>query len=175
MTVSDEQFSAWLWQSLTRLADIILSLTRTSKVGYLRDIRRLTVAFSRARLGMYILGRRDVFEGCYELRQAFGLLLQRPDKLTLVTGELWPSQRKLPEDADETVPGEAVMEGVEHLGQYVFEMTQTKLEQLRAEQGLPTGEAMALETSQTTIQETEAIPEEYEDEQQAERLEAEEN
>jgi len=28
------------------------------------------------------------------------------------------------------------MEGVEHLGQYVFEMTHAKVQQLRAEQGL---------------------------------------
>ena len=41
---------------------MILSLTRTSRVGYLRDIRRLTVALSRARFGLYILGRREVFE-----------------------------------------------------------------------------------------------------------------
>ncbi|KAK3374879.1 P-loop containing nucleoside triphosphate hydrolase protein [Podospora didyma] len=116
---------------------IILSLTRTSRVGYLRDIRRLTVALSRARLGLYILGRRDVFEACYELRQAFELLLKRPDKLSLVTGELWPSERVLAHEADKDVAGGAVMEGVEHLGQYVYEMTNTRIKQLRAERGLP--------------------------------------
>ncbi|KAI0168458.1 intron-binding protein aquarius [Pestalotiopsis sp. NC0098] len=116
---------------------IILSLTRTSRVGYLRDIRRLTVALSRARLGLYILGRRDVFEACYELKPAFELLLQRPDKLTLVTGELWPAERLQASEGDESVPGEAVMEGVEHLGQYVFEMTNAKIKQLRQERGLP--------------------------------------
>ncbi|KAL2172214.1 hypothetical protein VTG60DRAFT_7058 [Thermothelomyces hinnuleus] len=141
---------------------IILSLTRTTRVGYLRDIRRLTVALSRARLGLYILGRREVFESCYELRQAFELLLQRPDKLTLVTGEMWPSKRRVSVEAnheerkeggeeahgepegEEAGPGqevvqlhgEAVMEGVEHLGQYVFEMTKTRVQQLREERGL---------------------------------------
>lgn len=98
---------------------------------------------------MYILGRRSIFEGCYELRQAFELLLQRPDKLSLVTGELWPAPRKLLEDDSETLPGEAVMEGVEHLGQYVFEMTQTKIEQLRAEKGLLPPEAVLLEAEVT--------------------------
>ncbi|KAH8895079.1 P-loop containing nucleoside triphosphate hydrolase protein [Thozetella sp. PMI_491] len=116
---------------------IILSLTRTSKVGYLRDIRRLTVALSRARLGLYILGRREVFEPCYELRQAFELLLERPDKLSLVTGELWPSERMLVDEVGKDVPGEAVMESVEHIGQYVFEMTKTRMEQLQSEQALP--------------------------------------
>lgn len=92
---------------------------------------------SRARLGLYILGRREVFEGCYELREAFEILLSRPDKLHLVTGELYPSTRVLAEEVEaKEVAGETVMEGVEHLGQYVYEMTQTRIEQLRAEKGL---------------------------------------
>lgn len=118
------------------MSDVILSLTRTSRVGYLRDIRRLTVALSRARLGLYVLGRREVFESCFELRQAFDILLQRPDKLQLVTGELWPSNRVLKEEEGQDVPGECQMEGVEHLGNYVFEMTNAKVQQLRAERGL---------------------------------------
>ncbi|KAI0024915.1 P-loop containing nucleoside triphosphate hydrolase protein [Xylariomycetidae sp. FL0641] len=120
---------------------IILSLTRTSRVGYLRDVRRLTVALSRARLGLYILGRREVFEACFELRPAFDLLFQRPDKLTLATGEMWPSERILAEEEGTAVPGEAVMEGVEHLGQFVFEMTGARVKQMRAERGLPEVEA----------------------------------
>lgn len=142
-------------------------------MGYLRDIRRLTVALSRARLGLYMLGRREIFEGCYELKQAFDILLERPDKLSLVTGELWPSQRKLSQDANETVPGEAVMEGVEHLGQYVYEMTQTRMEQLRAENG-PSAEAEVMAWDQMDIKETEPIVEEDEedDERPAEGFEA---
>lgn len=107
-------------------------------MGYLRDVRRMTVAVSRARLGLYILGRRSVFEACPELRPAFDILLQRPDKLALVTGELWPSQRVISEeDANGAVQGEVTMESVEHLGQYVFEMTNTRVKQLRAEQAMP--------------------------------------
>ncbi|KAG8415110.1 hypothetical protein J3458_008990 [Metarhizium acridum] len=113
---------------------IILSLTRTSRVGYLRDVRRMTVAVSRARLGLYILGRREVFEACPELRPAFDLLLGRPDKLMLVTGEMWPTERPNLED-NSPVEGEVVMENVEHLGQYVFEMTNTRLQQLQAQGG----------------------------------------
>jgi intron-binding protein aquarius len=116
---------------------VILSLTRTSRVGYLRDIRRLTVALSRARLGLYILGRREVFESCFELRQAFDILLQRPDKLQLVTGELFPSTRILKDEEGSSVSGETQMENVEHLGQYVYEMTNSKVQQLRAQWGLP--------------------------------------
>jgi intron-binding protein aquarius len=71
-----------------------------------------------------------VFENCYELRQAFELLLRRPDKLSLVTGELWPAERALAEGLEKEVPGEAVMESVEHIGQYVFEMTSTRVKQM---------------------------------------------
>ncbi|RFU73568.1 intron-binding aquarius [Trichoderma arundinaceum] len=102
---------------------------------YLRDVRRMTVAFSRARLGLYVLGRREVFEACPELRPAFDVLLQRPDKLMLVTGELWPTERSST-DEDGPVDGEVAMENVEHIGQYVYEMTNTKINQLQAEQGL---------------------------------------
>jgi intron-binding protein aquarius len=56
----------------------------------------------------------------------------------LITGELWPSQRIIADEGGKkTLPGETVMEGVEHLGQYVYEMTNAKLKQLRAERGLP--------------------------------------
>ncbi|KAL4902838.1 hypothetical protein BDW74DRAFT_157713 [Aspergillus multicolor] len=110
---------------------VILSLTRTRTVGYLRDVRRLTVALSRARLGLYILGRREVFESCYELKPAFDLLLQRPDKLMLAPGEMFPTTRTL----DDEIQG-TPMEGVEHLGQYVFEITQAKIKALGGQEGI---------------------------------------
>lgn len=102
---------------------IVLSLTRTRGPGYLRDIRRLTVALSRARLGLYILGRRSVFESCPELLEAFRLPLERPEKLILKLGEMFPTARMLDDKVEETE-----MAGVEHLGQYVFEMTRAKVE-----------------------------------------------
>ena len=119
--------------------DIILSLVRTKRPGYLRDVRRLTVALSRARLGLYIFGRRTIFESCPELRPAFELLFSRTDKLELAPGELYPSERLV----DEDVKG-SEMEGVEHLGQYVFEMTQAKINDLReGKDSLPPAEESA--------------------------------
>ncbi|KAG5937225.1 hypothetical protein E4U53_000048 [Claviceps sorghi] len=140
---------------------IILSLTRTSRVGYLRDVRRMTVAVSRARLGLYVLGRREVFEACPELRPAFDILLERPDKLMLVTGEMWPTERANAED-NSALEGEVAMESVEHLGQYVFEMTKTRLTQLQGPGGGEVVEAQAV------VDASDAIPEEAdEDEAQA--------
>ncbi|QDS75244.1 hypothetical protein FKW77_000563 [Venturia effusa] len=105
---------------------IILSMTRTLRPGYLRDLRRLTVALSRSRLGLYILGRKAVFESCYEVQDAFKLLFDRPNKLQLVVGEMFPTQRLLEAEVEYTE-----MAGVEHLGQYVFEMTGAKVKQLK--------------------------------------------
>lgn len=96
------------------------------------------MALSRARLGLYILGRREVFETCFELKETFNRLLARPDKLCLVTGEMFPANRKVDADAPSTE-----MAGVEHLGQYVFEMTQAKVAALKANGGvLPPPEAV---------------------------------
>jgi len=61
----------------------------------------------------------------------------------LVTGELWPSQRVLKEEEGNCVPGETQMENLEHLGQYVYEMTNAKVQQLRAERDLPEADLVA--------------------------------
>lgn len=53
---------------------IILSLVRTKHVGHLRDVRRLVVAMSRARLGLYVLARVNLFQNCTELQPAFQLV-----------------------------------------------------------------------------------------------------
>ena len=105
---------------------VILSMVRTKAPGYLRDIRRLTVALSRARLGLYILGRGEVFESSLELREAFELLFERSNKLSLVPGEMFPAARGVEDQVEATE-----MEGVEHLGNYVFEMTKAKVEALK--------------------------------------------
>ncbi|KAH7400689.1 hypothetical protein DE146DRAFT_735740 [Phaeosphaeria sp. MPI-PUGE-AT-0046c] len=121
---------------------VILSLVRTRSIGYLRDIRRLTVALSRARLGLYIVGRRSVFESVFELKPAFDILFQRPDKLTLVTDEMYgETARPAEAKAGQEIDGEAVMESVQHLGQYVYDMQNAKFAALKANGGqLPTRE-----------------------------------
>ncbi|KAH8732535.1 P-loop containing nucleoside triphosphate hydrolase protein [Phaeosphaeriaceae sp. PMI808] len=129
---------------------VILSLVRTRSIGYLRDIRRLTVALSRARLGLYILGRRSVFESVFELKPAFDILFQRPNALSLVTDEMYGETSRLA-DAEE-IEGEAVMEGVEHLGKYVYDMQNAKFEALKANEGqLPTREISMRDAQDTAI------------------------
>ncbi|XP_078089396.1 RNA helicase aquarius isoform X3 [Mustelus asterias] len=73
---------------------IILSLVRTKAVGHLRDVRRLVVAMSRARLGLYIFARVSLFQNCFELTPAFNQLTARPLQLHIVPSEYHPTDRR---------------------------------------------------------------------------------
>lgn len=53
---------------------ILLSLVRTTHIGHLRDVRRLVVALSRGRLGLYVFCRLDLFSRCAELQPAISQL-----------------------------------------------------------------------------------------------------
>lgn len=92
---------------------------RTRFVGHLRDVRRLIVAMSRARLGLYIFCRRSLYEQCYELQPTFQLLLQKPDLLALNLNEVTPFTDRHVED---TGPSRLVS-GVEEMANIVnYEM-----------------------------------------------------
>ncbi|CAL1411701.1 unnamed protein product [Linum trigynum] len=94
---------------------ILLSLVRTRFVGHLRDVRRLVVAMSRARLGLYVFCRRSLFEQCYELQPTFQLLLQRPDHLAL---NLHETSRYTERPAD-NIGQPYLVNGVEEMAQIV--------------------------------------------------------
>jgi len=79
----------------------------------LRDVRRLVVAMSRARLGLYIFGRRSLFEQCYELTPTFSQLIKRPTSLELVSNEVFPTTRQLNDEVPSlSLPGVLEMGGV---------------------------------------------------------------
>jgi intron-binding protein aquarius len=99
---------------------ILLSLVRTKSVGHFRDIRRLVVAVSRARLGLYVFCRQELFSQCHELKTTMDQFGERPSKLQLVLGETNPSERKVGEDVPEKKVFE--VEDVSHLGSVVHSM-----------------------------------------------------
>lgn len=72
---------------------IIVSLVRTNHVGHLRDVRRLIVTMSRARLGLYVFGRFSLFENCFELTPVFSRMAKRPRQLMLELEEGAGSER----------------------------------------------------------------------------------
>ncbi|KAF7727161.1 hypothetical protein EC973_007936 [Apophysomyces ossiformis] len=103
---------------------VLLSLVRTKSVGHLRDVRRLIVAVSRAKLGLYVFCRKDLFENCYELRPVFDQLAKRPDQLCLQLDESYPAERSIEDDVESTT----TMENVEEMGKFVFSLSKERLE-----------------------------------------------
>ncbi|PNW82948.1 hypothetical protein CHLRE_06g300750v5 [Chlamydomonas reinhardtii] len=100
---------------------ILLSLVRSRAVGHLRDVRRLVVAMSRARLGLYVFGRKELFANCYELKNTFRLLMARPTKLALVKGE---SYGVCSRQVDDPVAQPDLMDGVEAMSGLVAAITE---------------------------------------------------
>uniref|UniRef100_A0AC35GU44 Intron-binding protein aquarius n=1 Tax=Panagrolaimus sp. PS1159 TaxID=55785 RepID=A0AC35GU44_9BILA len=108
---------------------IILSLVRTNHVGHLRDVRRLIVALSRARLGLYILGRANLFRNCFELTPAFNQLCQRSTKLELLPSELFDTERL----ATDKLPMEpVVIQDADHIVRFSHEFYVNNLEFITA-------------------------------------------
>nr|XP_034177201.1 RNA helicase aquarius [Osmia lignaria]XP_034177203.1 RNA helicase aquarius [Osmia lignaria] len=97
---------------------ILLSLVKTRAVGHLRDARRLVVAMSRARLGLYVFARVSLFKNCFELTPAFAQLMQRPLKLQLLPEEHYPTER-LNDEIPSTPPME--IEDMPHMAKFVYD------------------------------------------------------
>ncbi|WKY11101.1 hypothetical protein Q1695_003001 [Nippostrongylus brasiliensis] len=107
---------------------IILSLVRTNNIGHIRDVRRLVVAMSRARLGLYVLCRANLFRNCFELTPAFNILCQRPGHLLLIPSEPYPTQRKVGERA----AGEPLqIENTVHMSTFVHDFYMSNMESMR--------------------------------------------
>merc|ERR1711972_946661 len=67
---------------------------KTVKIGHISDVRRLIVAMSRARLGIYIFGRIRLILNCYDLCPGLQLLLSRPTLLMLLPNVIWKQSSK---------------------------------------------------------------------------------
>jgi len=109
---------------------VLISLVRTKTVGHLRDVRRLVVAASRARLGLYIFGRVSLFKNCFELRPTFKHLMNRPQKLMLVEGENYPAKRQATHKIDGNI---LTISDMTEMAQYVYKMYVSKMEEMRGE------------------------------------------
>ncbi|XP_047537056.1 RNA helicase aquarius [Vanessa atalanta] len=98
----------------------LISLVRTKAVGHVRDLRRLIVAASRARLGLYIFARANLFRNCFELQPTFNQLVERSLELELVPGERWPAQR----GARAAVPDALALRvrDMPHMARYVYDV-----------------------------------------------------
>ncbi|XP_076656944.1 RNA helicase aquarius [Halictus rubicundus] len=110
---------------------ILLSLVKTRAVGHLRDARRLVVAMSRARLGLYVFARVSLFKNCFELTPAFDQLMQRPLKLQLLPQEHYPTDR-----LNDAVPSTSPMEieDMPHMAKFVYDYYMEKVSGMKESQ-----------------------------------------
>ncbi len=106
---------------------ILLSLVRTYNVGHLRDVRRLVVAMSRARLGLYIFARVSLFKNCFELQPAFNILMRRPLQLHLCPNEVYPGKRA----ASVTAPNPVIVYDMPMMSKFVVDFYKQKVLQLK--------------------------------------------
>ncbi|KAM9190178.1 RNA helicase aquarius isoform 2-T2 [Mergus octosetaceus] len=133
---------------------ILLSLVRTKAVGHLRDVRRLVVAMSRARLGLYIFARVSLFQNCFELTPAFSQLTARPLHLHIIPTECFPAARQNGERPSHQIH---VIKNMPQMANFVYNMYMHMIQSTRHyQQRLLPPPAMTEEAEVTPTQETEA-------------------
>ena len=80
-------------------------------------MRRLVVAMSRARLGLYVFARVSLFHNCFELIPAFQQLTARPLQLQLLPDERYP-----PQLMRAAVQTSLAMKDMTQMHQFVYDM-----------------------------------------------------
>merc|ERR1712217_69346 len=82
---------------------VIVSLVRSAQIGHVRDVRRLVVTTSRAKLGLYVFGRFSLYENCFELAPVFNRFAKRPQQLSLELNDDFNSDRLCGASTDPTL------------------------------------------------------------------------
>jgi intron-binding protein aquarius len=90
----------------------------------------LIVALSRARCGLYILGRVSLFGRCYELREAFTRLCKNKTRLRLLPTELFESEN-IRKSADTSPRGTIEIVDTAHMSQFVREFYNNNIDLLK--------------------------------------------
>ncbi|CAB3396590.1 unnamed protein product [Caenorhabditis bovis] len=143
---------------------IILSLVKTKNIGHIRDIRRLIVALSRARLGLYVLGRAELFMNCFELTPAMRVFAKYPPKLVILPHEPYPTERKVTERSQDGDPIQ--IEDTLHMTQFVHAFYMSNVDVMKANYELAMAQYME---SQRQLQPV--IDEEMQEETEEQKLE----
>lgn len=110
---------------------ILISLVRTKAVGHIRDIRRLVVAMSRARFGLYVFGRANLFRNCFELQPVFRLLMDRPQELHLLPDETFPCERTTDQDVSVLQDRTKIVHNMTEMADFVFKLYMSKVEAIK--------------------------------------------
>ncbi|XP_059617588.1 RNA helicase aquarius [Phlebotomus argentipes] len=131
---------------------ILVSLVRSKAVGHLRDVRRLVVAVSRARLGLYMFGRVSLFRNCLELQPAFKILLNRPLDLQILPHETFPCERTV----SDPLPGSVLtVTHMTQMAEYVYQFYMHKVNEMKV--AMETMQQMYAKTPEDILKEHQEI------------------
>jgi intron-binding protein aquarius len=107
---------------------VLLSLVRTNNPGHIRDVRRLIVSLSRARYGLYVFGRWNLYCDLNEMKEAFNNFSKKENDLILVPGENFgTSERKFNEDVE--ISKKCRVEDFRHMYRIVQELMKIRFSQ----------------------------------------------
>ena len=82
---------------------------------------------SRARLGLYIFARVNLFDSCFELTPAFNILTKRPVKLYLLPNATYPSSREESMRDQSIVHQATAMEHMPQMADFVYKFYNRKM------------------------------------------------
>ncbi|PVU89006.1 hypothetical protein BB561_005611 [Smittium simulii] len=102
---------------------VILSLVRTKSVGHIRDLRRLIVCLSRARLGLYVLCKSSIFLQSPEIKYSFEILNKRSQKLGIILNEKYSKSTFYIDNAAEDAKESKFFDNIDQFGDFVYEKT----------------------------------------------------
>lgn len=103
---------------------ILLSLVRTKSIGHIRDPRRLIVAMSRAKFGLYVFGKFELFKGFHEISQIFKLFEKKTLKLELLINEISQEKEILSEEKTKAI---TIAENFQDMYKIVENLLKTKI------------------------------------------------
>lgn len=66
---------------------VIISLVRSKSIGYMKNVKRLIVAFSRARYGLYVVGNYNLYKKNYEFKKPLYFFKKNKLELSLQMNE----------------------------------------------------------------------------------------
>ncbi|GAB67542.1 hypothetical protein PCYB_121100, partial [Plasmodium cynomolgi strain B] len=73
---------------------VIISLVRSRSIGYMKNIKRLIVAFSRARFGLYVVGNYNLYKKNYEFKKPLYFFRKNRLELSLQMNEQFDTAQR---------------------------------------------------------------------------------
>ncbi|KJP85407.1 hypothetical protein AK88_04946 [Plasmodium fragile] len=101
---------------------VIISLVRSRSIGYMKNIKRLIVAFSRARFGLYVVGNYNLYKKNYEFKKPLYFFKKNRLELSLQMNEQFNTAQR--EDSSPTV----IVKDLNHYYSIIYSLANAHLQ-----------------------------------------------